>query len=222
MTSQEPSGAVDNDFDDAATDAEEELRKNIADFPSTIRRGDIVIDLVQGRPLYIRQEKGEAVDVFERQSFDLTTYKAHPFLPIGPHDMVFECVFVPTKPTDIPTSKKTQTYDYPRGRLARVPVEWLYGTDTHRHAEHVIETLALVIENTDAGVTRNTVVDAFDDTFGPAWVDEALELAGVSTSKFRAESKPDTTDDVQQADTDGGTDTDDADLGDFDSDFGDE
>lgn len=211
MTNQDPSGAVDNDFDDAATDAEEQLRKNIAEFPAGIKRGDIVIDLVEGRPLYVRERKGTAVDVFEREAFDLTTYKAHPWLPIGPNDDVFECVFLPTKPSDIPTKKKSNTYSYPRGRLARVPVEWLYDSNTHRNAEHVIETLRLVIENAGDGINRETVVDVFEDTFGPVWVDQALELAGISPSAFRSDDAGD--DDVQQ---------DDAELGDFDSGFGDE
>jgi hypothetical protein len=188
MTNQDPSGAVDNDFDDAATDAEAQLRKNIAEFPAGIKRGDIVIDLVEGRPLYVRERKGTAVDVFEREAFDLTTYKAHPWLPIGPHDDVFECVFLPTKPSDIPSKKKSQTYSYPRGRLARVPVEWLYDSNTHRHAEHTIETLARLFENAVNPDYRQAVVDVAVDTFGEEWADLALEVAGHDPSKYGADA----------------------------------
>jgi len=183
MTNQDPSGAVDNDFDDAATDAEAQLRKNIAEFPAGIKRGDIVIDLVEGRPLYVRERKGTAVDVFEREAFDLTTYKAHPWLPIGPHDDVFECVFLPTKPSDIPSKKKSNTYSYPRGRLARVPVEWLYDSNTHRHAEHTIETLARLFENTDGPALQATANLAVN-VFGEEWVDVALEVAGFDPSEW--------------------------------------
>lgn len=188
MTNQDPSGAVDNDFDDAATDAEAQLRKNIAEFPAGIKRGDIVIDLVEGRPLYVRERKGTAVDVFEREAFDLTTYKAHPWLPIGPHDDVFECVFLPTKPSDIPSKKKSNTYSYPRGRLARVPVEWLYDSNTHRHAEHTIETLARLFESAVDDDFRQGVVDVAVDTFGTEWVDIALEVAGFDPSTFGADA----------------------------------
>jgi len=188
MASQEPSGAVDNDFDDAATDAEEQLEKNIAAFPAGIERGDIVIDLVEGRPLYVREREGTAVDVFERDSFDLTTYKAHPWLPIGPTDDVFECVFLPTKPSDIPSKKKSNTYSYPRGRLARVPVEWLYDSDTHRHAEHVIDTIARLFETAADPEHRQAVVDVAVDTFGTEWVDIALEVADFDPSSYGADA----------------------------------
>lgn len=188
MTSQTEDGAVDNDFDDAATDAEEQLRKNIAAYPAGIKPGDIVIDLVEGRPLYVRERKGTAIEVFERESFDLTTYKAHPWLPVTPHDDVFECVFLPTKPADIPSKKKSQTYSYPRGRLARVAVEWLYDSDTHRHAEQTIETLARLFENAVDDDFRQAVVDVAVDTFGTEWVDVALEVGGFDPSAFGADA----------------------------------
>lgn len=184
MTSEDPSGAVDNDFDDAATDAEAQLRKNIADFPAGIKPGDIVIDLVEGRPLYVRERKGTAIDVFEREAFDLTTYKAHPWLPVTPHDDVFECVFLPTKPSDIPSKKKSQTYSYPRGRLARVPVEWLYDSDTHRHFEATVERLSLLFENAADDDYRQAVVDVAAGAFGNEAVDLALEVAGFDPSKW--------------------------------------
>jgi len=177
MPSDTPSGAVDNDFDDAATEAEESLRSNIAAYPAGIEPGDIVIDLVEGRPLYVRERKGTAVEVFEREAFDLTTYKAHPWLPVTPHDDVFECVFLPTKPADIPSSKGDKTYSYPRGRLARVAVEYLYDSDTHRHAEQTIDALARVFENT-GGPALQAVVNTAVNAYGEEWVDLALEVAG--------------------------------------------
>jgi len=188
MPSDEPSGAVDADFDDAATDAEAQLRKNIAAYPSSIEPGDVVIDLVEGRPLYVRARKGTAVDVFEWEAFDLTTYKAHPWLPIGPHDDVFECVFLPTKPSDLPSKKKSQTYTYPRGRLARVAVEWLYDSDTHRHADQTIEGLARLFENAADPEYRQAVVDVAVDTFGTEWVDVALEVGGFDPSNYGADA----------------------------------
>ena len=204
MPSDEPSGAVDADFDDAATDAEAQLRKNIAAYPSAIQPGDVSIDLVEGRPLYVRERKGTAVDVFEREAFDLTTYKAHPWLPIGPHDDVFECVFLPTKPSDLPSKKKSQTYSYPRGRLARVAVEWLYDSDTHRHADQTIEMLARVFENT-GGPALQAVVNTAVNAYGEEWVDIALEVAGHDPDEYDQDVVVDFADvdpDTGEADTD--------------------
>lgn len=186
--SNEPSGAVDHDYDDHATDAEAALSKNIEAYPAAIEPGDVAIDLVEGRPLYVVERKGTAIDVFERESFDLTTYKAHPWLPITPHDTVFECVFLPTNPKNLPSKKKSQTYSYPRGRLARVAVEWLYDSDTHRHADHTIETLAHLFENAADADFRQAAVDVAVDTYGERWVDLALEVAGYDPSKYGADA----------------------------------
>jgi len=189
MTRDKQSGAVDSDFDDAARDGDTILREALAGYPRTIRPGDIVIDLVQGRPLYIRREVAPtAAEYFDVQDFDLTTYKAHPWLPITPDDTVFECVFIPTKPQDIPGSKGDKSYDYPRGRLARVPVEWLYDADTHRHAEHVIDTLTRLFENAADPEYRQAVVDVAVDTFGTEWVDVALEVGGFDPSNYGADA----------------------------------
>lgn len=184
MTRDNQGGAVDSDFDDAARDGETVLREALAGYPRTIRPGDIVIDLVQGRPLYIRREVAPtAAEYFDVQDFDLTTYKAHPWLPITPDDTVFECVFIPTKPQDIPGSKGDKSYDYPRGRLARVPVEWLYDADTHRHAEHVIDTLTRLFESTNGPALQATVNVAVN-VWGEEWVDMALEVAGFDPDEY--------------------------------------
>lgn len=184
MESNAPGGAVDNDFDDAARDGRTVLQEALAEFPRTIERGDIVIDLVQGRPLYVRRTTAPtAAEYFDSQDFDLTTYKAHPWLPVGPDDPIYECVFIPTKPQDIPSTKGDKSYDYPRGRLARVPVEWLYDGDAHRHAEQVITTLSYLFESTDGAALQATANVAVN-VFGEEWVDTALEVAGFDPSDY--------------------------------------
>ncbi len=148
------------------TDAEARLRENIDAYPSSIEAGDVVIDLVERRPLYVTERKGTAVDVFEREAFDLTTYKVHPWLPVTPYDDVFECVFIPTKPSDLPSKKKSQTYSYPRGRLARVAVEWLYDADGHRADDAAFGTIAALIDHMADGSDARAVVNAAQDAFG--------------------------------------------------------
>jgi len=187
MPSDEPSGAVDADFDDAATDAEAQLRKNIAAYPSSIEPGDVVIDLVQGRPLYVRRQRGTAAEYFESEDFDLTTYKAHPWLPITPDDTIFECVFLPTNPESIPTAKKDKTYDYPRGRLARVPVEWLYDSDMRPQEDQKRALLAAMFANAeDLTEGSDSDLDLVESLFAVAratfpadTVAEAAERAGI-------------------------------------------
>jgi hypothetical protein len=186
--SNEPSGAVDNDYDDAERDARDRLTERLDAMDREIKPHDLVIDLVQGRPLFVRRSKGTAVDYFESESFDLTTYKAHPWLPITPDDEVFECVFVPTKPQDIPSERSHKTYDYPRGRLARIPVEWLYGSDTRPQKDAKASLVAAMVERAPTDAMRQYVVDVAVDTIGPRLTDDAIERTGRDPSRWGADS----------------------------------
>jgi len=143
---------------------------------------------VKGRPLYVRRSRGSAVEYFESQDFDLTTYKAHPWLPVSPDDTIFECVFLPTKPDDIPGSKKNKTYDYPRGRLARVPVEWLYDSDTRPQDDAAASMVAAMVATATDADYRQAVIDVAVDTFGPAITDDGIERAGFDPSKYGADA----------------------------------
>ena len=190
--SNEPSGAIDKDFDESEKDARDILEGNLSRFAAEVKPGDIVIDMVENRPLFIRRKKAEsAVEFFEANNFDLVTYKAHPWLPITPDDAVFECVFIPTKLSKIPTDEKNQTYDYPRGRLARVPVEYLWGSST-RYQDDVkaaflaaLFTASLGYEDlgkTDDDVPVNgygTLLRMAEDVFDADVIDDALERSQV-------------------------------------------
>lgn len=186
----DPSGAIDSDSDDAERDPKKILTDKLAAFPRQIKATDVVIDMVEGRPLFVRRQVADtAVEYFDREDFDLTTYKAHPWLPITPEDPIYECVFLPTKPSDIPSEKKNQTYDYPRGRLARVPVEWLYGSDTRPQEEflrtiigRLFQTVDDVVEDEDpnraADQIHRWLSDVAKVAFGDAIVDDALAEVG--------------------------------------------
>lgn len=168
MTSQEPSGAVDSDFDDAAHDVRDRIESELDDFPTSIERGDIVIDLVKDRPLFVRGiEADSAVEYADGNgNFNLTTYKAHPWLPVTPDDTVFDCAFVPTTADKIPTDAEDQSYAYPEGRLARVPVEYLFDKETHRHDDFVFNILAGIIDAVDDAAVAEAVVVAAEDEYG--------------------------------------------------------
>lgn len=190
MSNEPTGGAVDNDFDDAARDPEALLEERLDAFPRTIEAGDVVIDVVTGRPLYVwRRSAPTAADYFDREDFDLTTYKAHPWLPVSAHDPIYECAFLPTKPEDIPGSKKSKTYDYPRGRLARVPVEWLFDEDV-RPQENLkracIAGLLATAESLEGDAdTTADLVDAVHAVaraaYGDETVDDAIARSGVES-----------------------------------------
>lgn len=188
--SQEPSGAVDNSYDDGERSAREILADNIVDYPHEIRPGDVVIDQVKQRPLYVRRKVANtAFEYFDNQDFDLTTYNAHPFLPITPDDTIFECVFLPTTVEGLPSEQGDgNTYDYPAGRLARVPVEWLYDSGTHRFENMQNAAVAALIgtaANADLpddlqDAPAATVVRAVAEVaFGSDAAKDASERAGV-------------------------------------------
>lgn len=187
MTSHEPEGAVDKSFDDAERDARSILQENVDAFPSDIRRGDVVIDLVKNRPLYVWRVAAEtAVDYFDSNDFDLTTYKAHPFLPVSPDDTIFECAFLPTTVEDIRTSAGAKSYDYPRGRLARVPVEYYFDSERHREDTFTDETLSRLFASTD-GPAAQAVANVAVNVFGEDRTRGALEAAGHDPDGFEAD-----------------------------------
>lgn len=207
MTSHEPTGAVDEPFDAAERDARRILQENIDGFPSDIRGGDVVIDLVKNRPLYVRRKvAGTAVDYFERQDFDLTTYKAHPYLPVSADDAIFECAFLPTTVEDVRSSPGSKSYDYPRGRLIRVPVEYYFDSKTHRADRTIEAVLATVFANTGEG-NRRGVVGAIATAFDGDTVTAAIERAGFD---------PDSYHDVPLGTPDGESETEDGGPVDFD------
>ncbi|WP_459191797.1 hypothetical protein [Halosimplex sp. J119] len=118
-------GAIDNDFDDAERTPREHLLAELdavgAATHAGMGVGDVAIDLVTRQPLMIVGKSADTlVEHYEREDFDLATYKQHPFLPVRVDDPVFECVFVGSV-DDLHSF--SNTYDYPAGRLARVPFE---------------------------------------------------------------------------------------------------
>jgi hypothetical protein len=122
-------GAVDNDFDDA----ERSYVERVADATEGIQTepvaGGLAFDLVTRQPLFVRQQvAGDLEEYYEREGFDLATYKMHPFLPVTPDDAVFECVFISEITAEgLHDWSSAKTYDYPAGRLAAVPIGQAWG-----------------------------------------------------------------------------------------------
>ncbi|QLH80031.1 hypothetical protein HZS55_15710 [Halosimplex rubrum] len=118
-------GAIDNDFGDAERTPRERLEAELDDVGAATHAGldvgDVAIDLVTRQPLMILGKSADTLaEHYEREDFDLATYKQHPYLPVSVDDAVFECAFVGGV-DDLHSFSRT--YDYPAGRLARVPFE---------------------------------------------------------------------------------------------------
>jgi len=118
-------GAIDNDFEDAEQSPRGQLEAGRLDIGAASYGGlfadDVAIDLVTRQPLRVRgRVADDLVEYYEDTGFDLYNYKQHPFLPVTLDDTVYECVFI----GDIEGLHNfSKTYDYPAGRLARVPTE---------------------------------------------------------------------------------------------------
>jgi len=124
-------GAIDNEFDEAEQSPRAQLEAGRLDIGAAsydgMVAGDVAIDLVTRQPLRVRGCVADGlVEYYEDTGFDLYNYKQHPFLPVTLDDSVYECVFIGS--VDDLHSFST-TYDYPAGRLARVPTELAGGDD---------------------------------------------------------------------------------------------
>lgn len=119
-----PEGAVDSDFDDAALEAEELVGPD-DDVQTEPIAGGLAFDLVTRQPLFVRRVVADTiVEYYDDEEFDLANYKCHPYLPVREDDTVYECVFVSEiTADDLHNWDSSKTYDYPRGRLAHVPLE---------------------------------------------------------------------------------------------------
>lgn len=147
----DPEGAIDRDFDDAERDARDQITDRLAEHNRTVEARDVAIDLVYHRPVFVRRSVADSCVAYweDGRDFDLTTYKAHPYLPVTPDDTVFECVYIPTKPGDVRHDPADKTYDFPAGRLMRVPVEYLYDSKTRPQDDFRAAFLAALLATAD-------------------------------------------------------------------------
>jgi hypothetical protein len=117
----ETQGALDHDFDEHEQAYEDQIEEALEGVQTEPMTGDVAIDLVTRQIVFVHERVADSLEeYYEENDFDLATYKQHPWLPVRPDDAVFECVFVGGV-DDL--HKPGKTYDYPRGRLARIPVD---------------------------------------------------------------------------------------------------
>lgn len=87
---------------------------------SIIRAGDVCIDLIErGKVQVVGVAAATVAEHRETNSYDIADCKGNALLNVQPDERVFSCVYAPDKPS----TSLSGTYDLPRSRLARVPVE---------------------------------------------------------------------------------------------------
>lgn len=170
---------------------------------TTIVAGDVVHDLVKRGKMQVVAKAADSVAEYrEEEGFDLADYKTHPLLDVSEDEPVFTCVYLP----DSPTTSFNGTYDFPRSRLARVPVE--------EANEELDRVQRAILRDVFEAMFRNALIGDNDKPEG------ARETSMEATLRFCI---PDNFNDVQEeaaelAELDqqfGGEDSADSDLGDF-------
>jgi hypothetical protein len=116
-------GAVDNDYADAERSYHERVADALADVQRDPMPGGIAIDIVTRQAMFVKEQAAETcAEYYEREGFDLVTYKMHPWLPgIGVDNAVYTAVYLDGNPQN--AHKPGRTYDFPAARLMHVPVE---------------------------------------------------------------------------------------------------
>lgn len=114
-------GAIDNSFEESEQSAATAMNAAVADLDAELYAGAVAIDLVTRQPLFIRRQVADNLtEYYEENDFDLFSYKSHPYLPVRAEDRAFECVYIAHDPQQAHNAGKT--YDFPEGRLMKVPV----------------------------------------------------------------------------------------------------
>jgi hypothetical protein len=119
-----PEGALDNDFDEAAVPAREQLLADQPELTAPVA-GGLAVDLVTRQLLFVRREVAPDLPTYyDEEDFDLLNYGPHPYLPVTVDDAVLECVYIDDVGVqDLDGLGDSKTYDFPRGRLAAVPIQ---------------------------------------------------------------------------------------------------
>jgi len=159
----------------------------MSDVDARIKCGDVCHDVLgSGKVQVLRKAADSVAEFSHREDFDLAEYKAHPLIDIDDDQAVWTCVYLP----DEPTTSFSGTYDFPAGRLARIPVEEA-NQDYRRLQESLTVDLLTALLATASTSTMASSAGAVADVAAHAGVpdellEEAEELAEVE-SQFGGE-----------------------------------
>jgi hypothetical protein len=131
------------------------------------RVGEIVVDLAQGVPLQVVEVAHRSAGEHPQVTVDEET---RALWGVTEDERVYDCVFLPTEEDRV--DAPSNTYAYPAGRLARVPVEQAVDGDARRiPTQIVIEFLADVLADcrrADQFDVAETLLDAVGESSAPS------------------------------------------------------
>lgn len=122
----EPSGAVDNDYDDGVVPYADRVADALDGVRTEPVPGSLAIDVVTRQLLFVRSKVADNLaEYYEIEGFDLATYGPHPYLPgVTVDNTAFECYYINDLSLDgLDGLDSRRDYDFPSGRLAVVPIE---------------------------------------------------------------------------------------------------
>lgn len=103
-----------------------------------IQIGDVCIDLVERGKVQVVQQAAATVEEHRQYNdYDVAAWKANALLDVQDDEPVYKCVYL----TENPSPSFSGTYDFPRSRLARQPVEEAHENLERIQWEHHVEVL---------------------------------------------------------------------------------
>lgn len=116
-------GAIDADWGENERDYAEQVADALEDVRTEPMAGAPAIDIVTRQTVFVRDVVADSLaEYYEREGFDLYTYKMHPWLPgISVDNSVYECVYLDANPQN--AHKVGKTYDFPEARIMHYPAE---------------------------------------------------------------------------------------------------
>ena len=135
-----------------------------------IKVGDVCHDVLGSGTLQVVCKAADSVSEFaSREDFNLVEYKTHPLLDVDDSQSVWTCVYLPNEPT----VSFNGTYDFPDGRLARVPIETA-SQDLQRIQDRLIVGIFKALFATATQENQASSAAAMADVAAHAGVPEAL------------------------------------------------
>ena len=141
---------------------------------ASIKVGDVCHDLVKGGKVQIVAKVADSVaEHRETENYDIAEYKAHPLLDVSDDEPVFKAVYLPEEPS----TSFSGTYDFPRSRLTRVPVEEANGGLERPQQGMAVQILLQLFQTADGDAMASSADALFDVASHSALPTDIVETA---------------------------------------------
>lgn len=139
---------------------------------SEILIGDVCVDLVERGKVQVVDYAADSVEDHRAfSSIGVAEYKANALLDVHDHEPVYRCVYLPENPS----ISFSGTYDFPRSRLARCPIEDANNDLQRIQDELTMRILAELFQH--AGAYDEDLADIASDALDTTVVEKAREFA---------------------------------------------